>query len=292
MELEAIGGAATIALLGSATYGLTARAWIALTRSGAGRRPFSDLLLPEPGERLRKQFDLLGSKQSALLASALAFVLLFPFAWLSGASNILSDARGWLVSTVFVIVMVGIAWVLYRLLHIVLLRRELAFQRNANIAVGQALGRVTGNLNRVFHDVECAGETVDHVLVGQKGAYAVFVVARRPSKNNAVRVSDSRLWVGGAKPLVMDHFATIANQLAGLFRKAVGHPIHVRCVLVVPGWEIEGQANESFLVVNERSLVMLRGWTDRSESLMNEDAELLHEFLEGRALRRDRPKHR
>lgn len=292
MELEAIGGAAALALLGSATYALTARAWIALTRSGAGRRPFSDVLLPEPAERLRKQFDLLGSKQSALLASALTFVLLFAFAWLSGASGILADARAWIVSAVLAIVVAGIAWALYRLLHIVLLRRELAFRRNANIAVGQSLGRVTGNLNRVFHDVECAGECVDHVLVGQRGAYAVFVLARRPGKNKTVRVRDSRLWLAGTESLAMDRFVTIANKLAGLFRKAVGHPVHVRCVLVVPGWEIEGQASDSLLVVNERNLVMLRGWADRSESLLNEDAELLHEFLEDRSLGRLAPKHR
>lgn len=289
MELEAIGGAASLALLGSAVFALTARAWVSLARSRLARAPFSELLLPEPAQRFREELDVLGSKQSVLLASALAFAVLFAFAWLSGGSRILAGADAWLVSTVAAIVVAGIAWALHRLARIVLLRRQLAFRRNANIAVGQALDRVTGSLNRVFHDVECAGQIVDHVLVGQKGAYAIFVVARRPGRKNSVRVRDSRLWFAGGEPLTLDRFAMVADKLTALFRKAVGNPVRVRAVLVAPGWEIQEQPGDGFLVVNERSLVMLRGWADRSESLMNEDVESLHEFLAERSLRRSRP---
>lgn len=288
MQLEAIGGAASLALLGSAVFALTARAWIALGRSRIGRPPFFHLLLPEPAQRFREEFELLGSKQSALLASALAFAVLFAFAWLSGASRILAGADPRLVATAAAIVVAAIAWALYRLVRIGLRRRRLAFRRNANMAVGQALDRVTGSLNRAFHDVECANEIVDHVLVGQKGAYAIFVIARRPGKSNTVRARDSRLWFAGREPLTLERFATIADRLAGLFRKAVGKPVRVRTVLVVPGWEIQEQAGESLLVVNERSLVMLRGWTDRSEHLMNEEVESLHELLGERSLRRCR----
>lgn len=288
MELEAIGGAASLALLGSAVFALAARAWIALGRGRVGRPPFARLLLPEPAQRFRDEFDLLGGKQSALLAAALVFAVLFAFAWLSGASRILAGADTWLVWAAGAIVVAGIAWALYRLARIVLLRRRLAFRRNASIAVSQTLDRVTGSLNRVFHDVECANEIVDHVLVGQKGAYAIFVIARTPGKGNTLRVRDSDLWFAGREPLVLDRFAVITDKLAALFRKAIGNPVRVRTVLVVPGWEIQEQSGEGCLVVNERSLVMLRGWADRSEYLMNEDVESLHEFLGERSLRRSR----
>jgi hypothetical protein len=288
MELEAIGGAACLALLGGAVFALTARAWIALTHRPVGRPPFSRLLLPEAAQRFREELDLLGSKQSALLASTLTFTVLFAFALLGDGSRILAATGAWLVSAIGTIVVAGIAWALYRLARIVLVRRTVLFRRNANIVVGQALDRVTGSLNRVFHDVECASEIVDHVLVGQRGAYAIFVIARRPGRKNIARARDSRLAFAGEAPLSLDRFATIADKLAGLFRKAVGHPVRVRAVLVVPGWEIQEQPGEGFLVVNERSLGMLRAWADRSESLMNEDVESLHQFLADRSLRRSR----
>ena len=288
MELEAIGGAASLAVLGSAAFALTARAWIALGRNRVSRPPLSHLLLPEPAQRFRDEFELLGSKQSALLASALAFAVLFTFALLSGASRILTGADPWLLATVAAIVVAGITWALYRLVRIGLRRRRLAFRRNANIAVGQALQKVTGSLNRAFHEVECANEIVDHVLVGQKGAYAIFVIARLPGKSNTVRVRDSRLWFAGGKPLTLDRFARTADRLAGLFRQTVDKSVRVRTVLVVPGWEIQEQSGEDLLVVNERSLVMLRGWADRNEYLMNEDVESLHEFLGERSFRRSR----
>lgn len=288
MDLEAIGGAASIALLGSAVFALTARAWIALALGHVGRLPFSGVLLPESAQRFRDELELLGRKQSVLLASALAFAVLFAFALLSNASRMLSGADVWLLIAAGVIVVAGIAWGAYRLARVVLQRRRLVFSRNANIVVGQALDKITGDLNRVFHDVDCAGEIVDHVLVGLKGIYAIFVVARRPSRNNTVRVHDSRLWFAGRDGVALVRFAATADKLAGLFRKALGSRVRVRTVLVLPGWEIEAESTEDFLIVNERSLVMLRGWADRSEYLMNEDVESLHELLGERLLRRGR----
>lgn len=291
MEFEAIGGAASIALVGSTVFALTARAWIALGCSRVRPLPFSGLLLPESAQRFRDEVELLGRKQSALLASALAFAVLFAFAWLSDASRMLAGADAWLLIAAGAIVVAGIGWGAYRLARVVLRRRHLLFRRNASIAVGQTLDTVTGDLNRVFHDVDCASEIVDHVLVGLKGIYAIFVIARRPRRNNTVRVRDSRLWFGSRDAVALDRFTATADKLGSLFRKTLGRRAPVRTVLVVPGWEVESQPAERFLVVNERSLVMLRGWADRSEYLMNDDVDSLHEFLGERSLRRSRRRH-
>lgn len=285
MELQAIGGAASIALLGSAVFALTARAWIALCHGRAGRQPFSHLLLPESAQRFRTQLDLLGSKQSALLASALVFGLLFAFAWLSGAGRLLDGADTWLAITCGTIIVGAIGWGGWRLAKLFVLRRRVALLSSANIAVGQALEKVGGDLNRVFHDVGCGGGIVDHVLVGQKGVYAIFVVVRRPGRRNVVRARDLRLWFAGcAQPLPLEAFGTTASALAKLLGKTIGSLVRVRTVLVVPGWEVEEQSDEGFLVVNERSLGMLRGWTERSDYLMNEDVETLHDMLAERSI--------
>lgn len=282
MELEAIGGAASIALLGSAVFALTARGWIALNRGRAWRPPFP--LLPEAAERFRDEFELLGRKQSALLASALVFAVFFAVAWVIDAARVLAGAGAWLPVATGLISVAGLAWGGYRLHGIVVERRRLALVRYANIAVGQALQKVSGNLNRVFHDVACGNDVIDHVLIGLKGVYAISVIARRARRHNRVRARDGRLWFApGRDSLPLEeHFATSEN-LAKLFRKATGNRARVRTVLVVPGWEVEEQAVDKCLVVNERSLGMLRGWTDPDDYLMNEDVEALHEFLEQRS---------
>jgi hypothetical protein len=53
----------------------------------------------------------------------------------------------------------------------------------------------------------------------------------------------------------------------------------VRSVIAVPGWEIHEQSNEEHLLVNDRSLSMLRGWKDQADYLMNEDVDTLHRML-------------
>lgn len=285
MELEAIGGAASIALLGSATFALTARAWIALCHGRAGRHPFSQLLLPESAQRFRTQLELLGSKQAALLASALVFALLFVFAWLSGARHLLDGADTWLLAATGAIVVAAIGWGTWRLAKLYLLRRRVAYLSSATIAVGQALEKVGGDLNRVFHDVACGNGIVDHVLVGQKGVYAIFVVARRPGRRNVVRARELRLWFAREpEALPLEDFLATAGRLARMLGKTIGSLVRVRTVLVVPGWEVEEQSDQGFLVVNERSLGMLRGWSERSEYLMNEDVETLHDMLAERSI--------
>ena len=80
-------------------------------------------------------------------------------------------------------------------------------------------------------------------------------------------------------------FGQRTKQLALEFRKVLNKEVHVRCVVAVPGWEIESQASENHLIVNERNLAMLRGWKDQNDYLMNEEVEKLQELLTERCTR-------
>jgi len=63
------------------------------------------------------------------------------------------------------------------------------------------------------------------------------------------------------------------------------HRVRVRSVIAVPGWEVNEQAREEHLIVNDRSLPMLRGWKDQSDYLMNEDVDALQRELTARCRR-------
>jgi hypothetical protein len=80
-----------------------------------------------------------------------------------------------------------------------------------------------------------------------------------------------------AVPLEGLRFAT--RRLAKECARAVNHDVHVRCVVAVPGWEIETQNSSEFLLVNERNVAMLTGWKDQRDYLMNEDVDIVQQFL-------------
>ena len=61
--------------------------------------------------------------------------------------------------------------------------------------------------------------------------------------------------------------------------------ITLRSVIAVPGWQIQGQAEGTQLVVNHRNIGMLRGWRDAREFLMDEDADTLQRWCEAQCLR-------
>jgi hypothetical protein len=63
------------------------------------------------------------------------------------------------------------------------------------------------------------------------------------------------------------------------FRRLLDHRVRVRSVIAVPGWEVHEQSSDEHLLVNDRSLPMLRGWKDQADYLMNEDVDALHEML-------------
>jgi hypothetical protein len=128
------------------------------------------------------------------------------------------------------------------------------------------------------------------VLVGQQGVYAVHVVARRAGARNKIRLTQNLLsFAPGRFSIALDSYAAVSDQLARSFGKLLRHPVSIRTVLVVPGWELEEQTSEHLLVVNENNLIMLRGWKDRSEYLLNEEVEALHEFLMQRCARSSPP---
>ena len=173
-----------------------------------------------------------------------------------------------------------------RFVAILLARRRTEFVRDATIAAGHGLQKLTANSNRVFHDVRCGAGVIDNVIVGLHGVYAVHVVARRAGKNNRVSLEGDVLsFVSGKHCRSLEEFSQRTKQLAQEFRKILNKEVHVRCVVAVPGWEIESQASENHLIVNERNLAMLRGWKDQNDYLMNEEVEKLQKLMTKRCTR-------
>jgi hypothetical protein len=280
MSLQAVSSAATIALASTIVILLAIKSWHLLAHPFANMTNFPNSIMVETAQRFRDQLERLKGEQALYVTLTLMFLVTFCIAVLLRPQDIYGTLPNWQNILVLGIVVLGAGYGLYRFVRVVIERRRVAFVRDANIAIGHCLQRLTANQNRVFHEVICATGIIDNVVVGLHGIYTVSVVAERPGKDNRVRLNDEQLsFAPGEKSCSIADAGRKTKQLTKVLQEQVGHKLRVRSVIAVPGWEIDSQTSENYLVVNERNLAMMSGWKDENDYLMNEDVDAIHRFL-------------
>ena len=284
MDLTILSGAATIALASTIIFLLIIKSWTAFAKSTATSR-FPESIMLEPAQRIRDKLVGHGHEQSVYLVSALVFTVAFCIVYLFPSQGLFDNVPEWQRYIILALVGISIVSLVYKIIQIAVARRKLLFSRDANMAIGHALQKITVNQNRVFHDVPSAAGTIDNVVVGLHGIYTVSVIARKPGKDDRAVLKDDRLSFGKKNVVSVKRSATKSQQLTKEIRKVTGHDIRVRSVIAIPGWQIESQRSSDFLVVNERNLAMLTGWKDQKDYLMNEDVEAVQELLTQRCTR-------
>lgn len=283
MDIESISGAATVALTSTLVFVLVAKSWQLINRTVDSNPSFSDSIMREAAQRFRDEFDRLTRAQSIYLSAALVFVVLFISAYVLNAERLFVGYPAWQLYLLLATLTVGGALVAYRLFATILVRHRVKLTRDANIAIGHELQRIASGLGRAYHDVETSSGIIDHIIIGQSGAYAINVVARGTARNGNVELCGSELVFSprGKSQSVVAMGENIAS-LEREFRRLLDHRVRVRSVIAVPGWDITEQGSDEHLLVSERSLSMLRGWKDKADYLMNEDVAALHELLTSR----------
>ena len=287
MNIEAISGAATVALASTILFLLIAKSWRAFNRTVGSTPNFAESIMHEAAQRFRDELERLSAAQGIYLSGALFFVVLFAAAYVLQAQVLFDGYPSWQLWLQIAFLTLAALLAAWRLGRTILTRRHVKFVRDANVAVGHQLQQISTGANRVFHDVKTSAGVVDHVLVGQTGVYAVNVVARRGGRKGAAVLKSNQLRFSGtddAMPIV--DVTSGAVRLEKELSRLLGHKIRVRSVIAVPGWDIGEQANEKHLLVNERTIPMLRGWRDQSDYLMNEDVDALQKELTVRCRRK------
>jgi len=283
MDLEGISGAATVALTSALLFIIVAKMWQILNRSLASSHAFSDSIMREAAQRFRDEFDRLSRNQSLYLGSALVFAMLFATAYILEADRLFSGYPHWQLHILLVAFGAAAMLAAYRITRTIWERRRVKLARDANIAVGHQLQRIAVGLGRAYHDVETPEGVIDHLVVAHSGVYAINVLARRAPRRGSVEMNGNEvLFQPSGKGVSIVPTKTRIASLEREFRRLLDHRVRVRSVLAVPGWEISGQYGDEHLLVNERSLPMLRGWKDSADYLMNEDVDALHDLLTSR----------
>ena len=258
-------------------YWLMVRAAAILRMQGA----FPELVQSVAGGSVRLELRaqewglaLLGSAALTAVAAAAAF-------WLYGSPRFTGLWMWLLFSLACAFV---IAWGVF-LVRAYSRWRELRFAARAHGAFAATLARLSMQGERVFHDVPLAQGTLDHVVMGPRGVFAIRLVPRRPRRGTEPVVR-----INGRSIEFQDGFALLdtialaersARALADMQVKGMSHRAHVIPVVAVPGWEIapaQSQAGETFLA-NEKTAVLLLQAAKAADYLMDADASLLHEHL-------------
>ncbi|HSN17301.1 MAG TPA: nuclease-related domain-containing protein [Gammaproteobacteria bacterium] len=162
---------------------------------------------------------------------------------------------------------------------------ERRFAARAQAAFAGALARLNLQGHRVFHDVRLGDITLDHVVMGPKGLFAIRLVARPPKRG-----AETVVRINGRSIEFQDGFALLdaiamaergARALSDMQVKGLSHRLHVLPVVAVPGWEIapaQGQAGETFLA-NEKTAMLLLRASKPADYLMDTDLGPLQEYL-------------
>lgn len=280
MNIESFSGAATVATASTIVFALAMKSWHYIARRVSTGPRFAVGINREAAQRFRDELERLTASQWTYLGATLVFVMLFVSAYALRAERIYAGYPDWQLYLFSGLLAILASLVGKRLVQNHINRSHLELLRDANLAIGHQLQRIAAGVGRVYHEVETTAGVIDHLVVGTNGVYAVNVFAESPVRNGHVALDNNTLRfepTGRTQSIVATAKCTAALERE--FRRLLDHRVRVRSVIATPGWDVNEQAGEEHLVVNERSLPMLCGWKDQADYLMNEDLESLQQML-------------
>ena len=271
-----------VALMGSLVFVAIGHLWLVLGAKLQRRNPLSSQILYEAGHRIRQNLQKLDRRYYLFLSATLVYGLLLIVAFALRREPLPYEVSAWLWLALSGLLIVAGAILPVQVVKLKRARSRLAYRRTASIAIGHALHRIASKGYNVYHDVRVGNQVVDNVVIGAKGAYAVnvFVLGKNRGGNGTARLNESSLVFGKAKTSAP--VGVSVNRVGGLSKalsKVIGHPIRVRSVIAVPGWNVASTDSDQHLLVNEKNVVMLTGWTDPDTYLMDDDVAQIHDYL-------------
>ena len=228
------------------------------------RSPFTQNLLRSPGESLIRKLDNLNIEINVYLVSLvliplLSYSLILSFSYHKDKSINLID--------VYASAIIGFTFIIYFLTKIIRLLNERKITRlgyEGEVAVGQELNQLMLNGYYVYHDFPADDFTIDHIIVGQSGVFAVETKAQSKSTTRSVSGNATVTYNGrlllfpqGVDLKTIEQAKHQAAWLTNWIGSAVGEKVAVRPVVALPGWYVKRTSPNGMPVVNPKQFPSL-----------------------------------
>ncbi|MDT3737299.1 MAG: nuclease-related domain-containing protein [Denitratisoma sp.] len=139
-------------------------------------------------------------------------------------------------------------------------RIKLQLGYEAEVAAAQELNTLAHDGYWVFHDFPAEKFNIDHVVVGPSGVYAVETKGRPKRTGGGDNKGWEVLYDGRSlkfpewtETAPLQQAARQAKWLKEWLSSAVGEPLQVEPVLMLPGWYVRRTASEGIAVLNPKN---------------------------------------
>ncbi|MGD0016317.1 MAG: nuclease-related domain-containing protein [Verrucomicrobiia bacterium] len=204
------------------------------------RSPLREKPLRQAGQSVDEQIDhLLDDKWMFYFMLASYWIVVAILAWMY---RFFPQQNPLLITLIAVLVSV------YATTKAVAVKRQveqLKLGRQGERVVGQHLEELRANGYRVLHDIVADSFNIDHVLIGPAGIFSIETkTISKPSDPNAKIAYDGEMvtiagFIPDRNPVIQAKAE--ADWLRKLIKKSTGRDVHVRPVVLYPGWYITPQ---------------------------------------------------
>lgn len=241
--------------------------------------PIKQKPLRLPGQSIDEQIDeLLEGKAMMYIFVTVFVVVLAIMEWFRWYREIPYTPK------IYTAVAIAIAsFSLYKCIKIFRKVINLKQGREGERHVGQSLEKLEKRGYRVLHDIKTGKGNIDHVIICDRGVFAIETknYSMSISGESSVTVNDERIKIDGYNNEdIAKQAKGEAKWLSDLFQEPLKKRIFVFPVVVFPGWTIRypSRMNEKFLVCNENSLS--KHIENKPKKISKDDVNRLITFLE------------
>jgi hypothetical protein len=217
-----------------------------------------------PGRALLAEIDRVSQEIGDFTYGSLAFLALFVGVVVAAAAFGDSPTRpaAAAVSGAVGGVFFGIA--LTCILRLTRARKNLKRRYNGRIEVVRALNALEPEGYRLYHDLPGEKFTIHHVVVGERGVFAVETTAGiKPPKSDRVEDATvaynghSLFFPRGTDDQTIRRAEERAQWLSDWLERTIGEAVAVRAVVAVPGWYVKRTTPEGIPVVHPNQVASL-----------------------------------
>jgi hypothetical protein len=289
--VPAIASFSGVALVVSTSYLLLSKVggnFAALIRSRRNKEAFIPF---EPGRFVQQEAQSIASHLRRHGTATLIFCASLVSLLAVGKQDWWPPMPAWAWWSISFGIVALLCYIQFRFVSFSIYRHKLNSLRNDHVVVANRLNEARARGYHVFHSIPMREGAIDHVVVGEKGIFAIQIVRPPSRKFTGVRIEGDMLVFSphnvekGFRKL--SKFTNPVKFLSKRLSTELGHPINIVPIIVVPDCEVKSGSSEGCLLADPGSCIMFVGRNDPKAHLMNEEVKKISHWLIGRC--RDRP---